>query len=128
MTSSDTNSPSSSSQKKPPRRAPGNTNALKHGFYSRRFKRSELNDLEDIPFASMEDEIDMLRVCMRRLVEWGHDVKSLPEAISFLRVIASASTSLSRMLRTQQVLGAKSDGQRALDQVLDEIAREKGWD
>ena len=126
MTSSDTTSPTP--QKRPRGAPPGNTNALKHGFYSRRFKRSELNDLEDIPFASMEDEIDMLRVCMRRLVEWGNDVKSLPDAISFLRVIASASTSLSRMLRTQQVLGAKSDGQRALDQVLDEIAREKGWD
>ncbi len=45
----------------------GNLNALKHGFYSKHFKRSELDDLEEI--GDLQEEIQMMRVVIRRLLE-----------------------------------------------------------
>jgi hypothetical protein len=41
---------------------PGNTNALKHGFYSRRFRDIEFSDLDVITVADLQNEIAMMRV------------------------------------------------------------------
>lgn len=43
---------------------PGNTNALKHGFYSRRFRDIEFSDLDVITVADLQNEIAMMRVLM----------------------------------------------------------------
>jgi hypothetical protein len=50
----------------------GNTNALKHGFYSRRFKQQEIYDLDmlsgtDLP--NLTSELDLLRVALLRTFE-----------------------------------------------------------
>ena len=75
----------------PPKRrrgAPhGNKNALKHGFYSRQFKKADLVDLESADFIGLKDEITMLRVFMRRVIQLGKDVNELPHTISLLRVL-----------------------------------------
>jgi hypothetical protein len=47
---------------------PGNTNALKHGFYSRFFKEGEVTDLSSLA-PDLTDEIAMLRVITRRLLD-----------------------------------------------------------
>ena len=41
---------------------PGNTNSLKHGYYSTRFSLADLTDLENHSFSGLHDEITMLRV------------------------------------------------------------------
>jgi hypothetical protein len=46
---------------------PGNTNALKHGFYTRHFNPGETANLERIQ-KGVADEIYMLRMAMQRLV------------------------------------------------------------
>ena len=43
------------------RRSLGNTNALKHGFYSRRFRSADLQDLDTHDFSGLQDEIVMIR-------------------------------------------------------------------
>ena len=117
----------------------GNTNALKHGFYSRRFNRAELEDLDGIDEGDLEDEIALLRVSMRRVIEWSHDIKSLTDSISYLRVIAMASASLSRLIRARHVMGtyvrpdpfdeeleemdAEDERDRQIEQTAREIAR-----
>lgn len=113
----------------PPRRpgAPlGNTNALKHGFYSRRFRKSELTDLEAASFTGLSEEIAMLRVCIRRVIEWGRHIESFPDALSFLRVISLATASLSRLVHTQKAL-TSTDANQVLLQAVEEVAREMGF-
>jgi hypothetical protein len=48
---------------------PGNTNALKHGFYTRRFKRAHLAGVESTDSSGLIEEIALIRVITRRLVE-----------------------------------------------------------
>jgi hypothetical protein len=106
----------------------GNTNALKHGFYSRRFRKSEIADLEATNFTGLRDEIAMLCVlciCIRRIVEWGSTIQSFPEAMIFMRVIALATGSLSRLVRTQQAIGG-SDLESVLLQAISEVSQEMG--
>jgi hypothetical protein len=114
----------------PPKRGrgapPGNTNALKHGFYSRRLKRSDLSGIEYCD-ARLQEEITMLRVFTRRVIELGKDVDTLPEAVSLLRALCLASTSLTRLMKTQHLL--TPSGNPALDafhQALDEVVKELG--
>ena len=103
----------------------GNTNALKHGFYSRRFRKSEQTDLETASFTGLQEEIALLRVCIRRVIEWGSRIESFPDALSFLRVISLATASLSRLIRTQEGL-AGPDANQLLLQAVEEVAREMG--
>ena len=117
------------SDPQPPRKAgapPGNTNALKHGFYSRRFKRIDLTDLENHSFSGLQDEITMLRVYTRRVIELSTGLDNLPDAVSLLRVLSMAMISLSRLMRTQHLLGGDRGDEisLALDQALEQLSTE----
>ena len=103
----------------------GNTNALKHGFYSSRFRKSELADLEATSFNALRDEIAMLRVCIRRMMEWSGSIDNFPDAISFMRVMALATASLSRLVRTQESIGG-SEMETAMQKAILEVAQELG--
>jgi len=115
-------------QPKPPRSPgaqPGNTNALKHGFYSRQLKRLDHLDLESCRFAGLNDEITVLRVYLRRLIELGKDLHSFPEMLSLVRVMCLASTSLTRLLKTQNLVVSPSDERARLrDQAIAEVLSE----
>lgn len=108
-------------QTNPPKRRlgapPGNSNALKHGFYARHSRPSS---------AGLQDEINLLRVYIRRVVELSHDAASLPEAVSLLRVLSLAATSLTRLIRTQSYIASlntpyKEEIEQALSEVLVEL-------
>jgi hypothetical protein len=113
--------------KRKPGAQPGNLNALKHGFYSRRFKEAEKRDLA-AHTGGLEDEIAMLRVSIRRLLEWtparGERVE-LAEAVARLNALGQAAARLAGLLRTQKRL-AEGAGEvsSALSQALDEVMKE----
>lgn len=103
----------------------GNINALKHGFYSRRFRNSELEDLLKQPAGELQDEIAMLRIMNRRVVDMAEEGKSTEEILEFYNFIALTSMRLSTLLRTQKLLltegPGKTDGvMAALEKVIDE--------
>lgn len=89
---------------------PGNKNALKHGFYSGRFKKIELDDL-DVVNAGVQDEIALLRISIRRLFEHvtdeGVDVETW---INYLNSISAALARLSILLKVQAGLGEDDQG------------------
>jgi len=87
-----------------------NLNALKHGFYARKFRQADLIDLAESKFKGLEEEITMLRVFMRAVIERSSSAISLPESIEILRVLSLASASLTRMARTQKYLNSNGDG------------------
>jgi hypothetical protein len=104
----------------------GNTNALKHGFYAHHFKKKDLDDLEKSSLGSVADEIALLRVFTRRVVELGMNVDDLPQAVDLLRVLCLASSSLNRLLRTQKLLAPEENDEvgRAISEALSEVMQE----
>ncbi len=86
----------------------GNTNALKHGFYSRSFREIDCSDLDKIHFSGLQDEITMLRVYIRRVTEMSDLITTFSDAVGLLRVLSLASISLTRLLATQSLIRDKS--------------------
>jgi hypothetical protein len=104
-----------------PRRLRGaplhNLNALKHGFYSRKFRQADLDDLAESKFKGLDEEITMLRVFMRRVIERSTDAANLNENILILKVLALAATSLTRMAKTQKYLQTSGSGWSTLEEL-----------
>ncbi len=109
----------------PPRRRRGaplrNLNALKHGFYARKYRASDLEDLADCKFTGLKEEMTMLRVYMRSVIEQSSNASSLEESIDVLRVLAMAAASLTRMARTQKFLDGSGQTLEGLSELLAEV-------
>ncbi len=81
----------------------GNLNALKHGFYSRLFRKSEADDLHENS-TSLEHEITLLRVMIRRTMQLADGIDDIKEATRVLDALGAAAGRLSNLLRTQKIL------------------------
>ena len=105
---------------------PGNTNALKHGFYSRRFNKIETQDLESSNLDDLSGEIALLRVFTRRVFELAQDVDDLDRAVHLLSVFSLSVGKLSSAQRTRAFLRSLGHDEMAqtLQQALAEIAVE----
>lgn len=99
---------------------PGNRNAIKHGYYSRRLREMETD-------AGLEEVIAMLRDLLRRAAEQTIDPK--PDLVNLLKAldtISAASDRLARLLRAQKELdGTHTETPDPLAVALDEIARKR---
>lgn len=103
----------------------GNTNAVKHGYYSRLFKPLEANDLEAILRDGLEDEIAMLRVITRRVFELTDNEENIENSIKTLSALGMAATRLARLLEAQKSLGGGDRTLQLLSQALAEIQKER---
>jgi hypothetical protein len=85
----------------------GNWNALKHGYYSKRFSPLELKDLDTVLTEGLADEIALLRVIIRRVFDFAndHDSQTLETWSGSLNTLGAACTRLASLLRTNQMLG-----------------------
>jgi len=107
----------------------GNWNALKHGFYSKRFKPLELSDLDTALGEGLEDEIALLRVIIRRVFEYADDEDSqdLDTWCRTLNTLSAASSRLAALLRTQQsVCGGSTSVLDLLSEAIGGISHELG--
>ena len=112
----------------PPRRgAPaGNLNAVKHGFYSSRFKKAERNALDSNEFPGLSQEIAMLRLFIRRVVQESANIQDYILLLETLRVVSLASSSLSHLCKTHTLLASSNnDVAEALSQAIQEVLAEK---
>jgi len=94
----------------------GNLNALKHGFYSRLFRASERSELDDDQITSLENEITLLRVMMRRTMQLADGIDDLREATRVLDALGAAAGRLASLLKAQKSLSVSQSG------VADEIS------
>ena len=95
--------------KRKPGGQPGNVNAWKHGFYSRRFKALEMCDLETVLRDNLDDEIALLRVLIRRVFEFADsEAEKLEDWESVLSTLGAASTRLAGLIRVQHLSAGKS--------------------
>jgi hypothetical protein len=86
---------------------PGNTNALKHGFYTNNFSLAERQGLEATKEIVLADEIALLRVLIRRFSDQILASQGVPltESAQHLAVIGEAMLRLASLLRTNHMLG-----------------------
>jgi hypothetical protein len=97
---------------------PGNTNAVRHCFYSRKFQDLEVEDLGQVK-GGLQDEIARLRVSIRRVFERATELgdefadkgpgSELFALSQLLTTLGIATTRLAHMLRTQKFLDGGSD-------------------
>lgn len=105
---------------------PGNTNGLKHGFYSRAFRAGEAADLAALRDVQLLDEVNLLRVFLRRLAEAARDEADLETIIHSLNAAGLASSRLATILRIHHdLVGDQTSPVRlALSQALTETMKE----
>lgn len=109
----------------PPRRRgapPGNTNALKHGYYSARFAPRPPAAPIDLKASGLTDEIDLLRAYLRRVIHLSASQSSLSDDLALLRVASLAANTLGRLVRTQRFF-AESGGV-TMDDIVHDWLRE----
>lgn len=107
---------------------PGNLNALKHGFYSETFRAGENEHLENAEIAEgLQDEITMMRVITRRVLQLAQGTEDLDEAMHLLNTMGMAAIRLASLLRIQKLLGANEDkvGQALTAMLTDAIEKIK---
>jgi hypothetical protein len=102
---------------------PGNSNALKHGFYTRRFKKHDLSGVENINIKGLAEEIALIRIFTRRLIEACDPSADVYDLAGILRAICLASDTITRIIRVQYLLGNSSN---ELSASIDEAIRQIG--
>lgn len=104
---------------------PGNTNAVTHNFYSRRFRKLERDDLKVALLDKLTDEIVLARICVRRLFETINDSETNLETMtSSMLALSLVLARLASLLRSQKLLGGEGDTFDTLHQALKEIIDE----
>jgi hypothetical protein len=114
----------------PPGAPKGNLNALKHGFYSRRFKQQDINDLDALSgseLPSLGSELALLRVSLSRTFEQAQAGGEDTDWADYLADIGLAATRVASLLRTQKLLGGShaADARQIILSAIAEVAREK---
>lgn len=111
---------------------PGNTNALKHGFYSRRFTAGDFEDLEARLSEGVSDEIAMLRVIVRRMFNAALESSAadprdqdLEQLAATINTLSIAAIRIGNLLKLQRMLGTEeNDTSQVISQALADIAIE----
>ncbi len=108
---------------------PGNNNALKHGFYTRRFRKRDLSGVESINLKNLAEEIALIRIFTRRMVEESVQDPDYYDNISVLRAICLASGTITRVIKTQSFLANdRSDFFASVDEAIRQVRIEMGID
>jgi hypothetical protein len=105
-------------------RQAGNASALKHGFYSRYFRSSDIDDLETLEL-KLEDEIAAARLAGRRMLELCDEMTDPQQSLRALSAFSRHLTHVAALIRAHAVLtGNNSDTTAAINKAIEEIARE----
>lgn len=123
---------------------PGNKNAMKHGFYARRFTADEIKRLDGQEPTDVKAEIALIRTCLDRLTEQldfdaiyqpGKDENGAPittdirddHYLKQLNTLALMTQSIATLARTEHLIHGKAGSvQDAILQALEELRLEMG--
>lgn len=116
----------------------GNKNAEKHGFYSKNFTPDETKRLATSDRYSLDDEIDLLRVCIDRLnKELSFDEVERTDAqgntsrdahyLGQLNTLSVMTQSISTLIRTHYLTRGKGGAvETGIMEALEELRLEMG--
>jgi hypothetical protein len=108
---------------------PGNLNALKHGFYTRRIHQRDLSGVDDTNLKGLAEEIALIRIFTRKLIESSHESADLLEIAGILRAICLASSTITRIIKVQAFLVNDPSGfYQEVDEALRQVRLEMGLD
>jgi hypothetical protein len=104
----------------------GNTNAIKHGAYSRWFRQLELSDLDLAGGPDLHDEIAMLRVVMQRLFEQvSAETPDIETMVKALTVLGQGAYHLGRLMKTEKdINGEKNEFAAKLTRAISGVITE----
>lgn len=123
---------------KKPGGQPGNKNAMRHGFYAKRFTADESKRLDEQDPADVQSEIALIRVCIDRLtqemdfkivsvVDMQGNVTRDDHYLKQLNTLGLMTQSLSTLARTQYLIKGKGgDVADAIMHALEELRLEMG--
>jgi hypothetical protein len=121
-----TENPSSEKPKRKRGAPPGNKNAPKHGFYAQKDMHSGIDVLDGEASTGLLDEINLIRDYMLFVLSFAYDVNSLAEALDCLRTFSLAASSLTRMIKAQElVFSGSSDIESALLEAIAVLNKEQ---
>ena len=105
---------------------PGNVNALKHGFYSEQFRNGELADLTSFEDTNLQDEIGVLRVYLRRLLEMADGIEDIRRAAAILDKVSLVTVRIATLAKAQRILSGDQDARvaTALSEALQDVMKE----
>jgi hypothetical protein len=107
----------------------GNLNALKHGFYTRRIHQRDLSGVEDTNIKGLAEEIALIRIFTRKLIESGADTADLYEIAGILRTVCLASATITRIIKAQAFLvNDPSNFYQEVDEAIRQVRIEMGID
>jgi hypothetical protein len=107
----------------------GNLNAVKHGFYTRRIRKRDLSGVENTNIKGLAEEIALIRIFTRRLVESADPSADLYELAGVLRTICLASATITRIIKAQTFLvNDPNDFYRDVDEAIRQVRVEMGID
>jgi hypothetical protein len=102
----------------------GNTNALKHGFYSRYFRSVDVQDLAALE-PKLEDEIAAARLAGRQMLELCAEMADPQQSLRALAVFSLHLTHIASLIRTHAILtGNNNDTHAVIANAIQDIARE----
>lgn len=96
-------------------------------FYARTLRPVDAADLDAALATGLQDEIAMIRIAMRRVLEQAHTAEDvrLDDWVEVLGALGSAATRLATLLKTEHSLSAEPEGlSGALSQALNEVLKE----
>ena len=104
----------------------GNINALKHGFYTRRLKTKDLTGVDTTDNKNLVEEIAIVRVFTRRLIESLDPDADAFEVAGTLRILCVALNTITRAIKAQHWIklngvGIDDEISIAIRQVHDEL-------
>jgi hypothetical protein len=107
----------------------GNTNTLKHGFYSRRFSPMERRDLANCSILDPLSEAVMIRILQRRLFEMSEQIQDFEKVRLLLNTVAKSTMAMDRLIRTNYFLSGSKDPvkdliSQACSETIDELKAE----
>jgi hypothetical protein len=115
----------------PPRKkrgAPvGNTNALKHGFYSPRYRPVGSPMYDD---SGLLDQIAVLSLYIHQVMLLSEEIHSIKDSLGIFRALSYSMACLNRLLRAQQLVSGGSQEEvnilrSSLSRILDQIYLDK---
>lgn len=89
---------------------PGNSNNFKHGFYSRRLKKRDLTGVDATDTSGLVEEIALIRIFTRRMVETFDPDAGFYEHADLLRILCIASSAITRIIRAHALINATGPG------------------
>ena len=104
-----------------------NTNALKHGFYSKRLNTLTEKALSQINTGNVEEEINLVRTMIARhlAMRGKNPASSAEESLTDLRVISFAVARVASLMRLSKNLPADNlDSQDWMDDLLGNALQE----